>query len=201
MRQMMVMGVLGALLLAGCGGGVPQAVAPNHFPQGDARFANEPQLAEYLQSDACALLAARPHWREALQMGRQNWQIEPWYVLAFMHQESRFNPKAMSPSRAYGLPQAKDDTWHWYELKRGRANSSRERFDDSVDFIGWYAHQNVARNGVPLNDVRNQYLAYHEGLGGFEQASFIGKPWLLAVTDKVVDRAMMYQAQLFECPL
>ena len=67
--------------------------------------------------------------------------------------------------------------------------------------MGWYAHQNRIRNGIELNDVRNQYLAYHEGLGGFEQASFIGKPWLLTVTDKVVDRAMMYQAQLFTCPL
>ncbi|UJF24746.1 transglycosylase SLT domain-containing protein [Suttonella sp. R2A3] len=202
MRQMMGIGVFGVLLIAGCGGGgVTQTAAPGHFAQGDDRFANETQPAQALQADACALLEARPHWREALRTAQQNWQIEPWYVLAFMHQESRFNPTAMSSSRAYGLPQAKDGTWQWYEDKRGRANSSRERFDDSVDFIGWYAHQNVARNGVPLNDVRNQYLAYHEGLGGFEQASFIGKPWLLSVTDKVVDRAMLYQAQLFECPL
>lgn len=159
----------------------------------------QPEVA--LQQDACALLQSRPHWREALRVGKRQWQIEPWYVLAFMHQESRFNPTAMSSSRAYGLPQAKDATWQWYQQQRNRPDASREHFADSVDFIGWYAHKNVERNQVVLNDVRNQYLAYHEGLGGFESASFIGKPWLLTVADKVVRQAEIYKNQLTRCPV
>ena len=200
--------VLGAaLLLAGCSGGGkpplrPMGAADNGFDSRprDPRFHNEQQPDVALRNDACALLDARPHWREALAQTRSEWQIHTWYVLAFMHQESSFNPKALSTSDAYGYAQVKAPTWDWYMLKRGRRNVSRERFDDAVDFIGWYAHQNVARNGVALNDVRNQYLAYHEGLGGYESGSFMAKPWLLTISDKVADRAMFYQGQLLECP-
>ena len=211
---MRLLGMMLVLLPVGCGSqpntqpisqprqaAMDKAANGAFYPYRDARFAREVQPSVALQDNACALLAARPHWREALQELKRNWQIEPWYVLAFMYQESRFNPTALSKSQAYGLAQVKAPTWEWYELKRGRINTSRERFDDTTDFMGWYAHQNRVRNGIDLNDVRNQYLAYHEGLGGYEQASFIGKPWLLTVTDKVVDRAMMYQAQLFTCPL
>lgn len=166
----------------------------------DRRFSHDTQPDVGLQGDACALLAAYPHWRKALAEVQQYWQIPPWFVLGVMHQESRFNPKALSRSLAYGLPQAKDDTWAWYELKRGRRGASRERFDDAIDFIAWYAHQNQRRNHISLSDLRNNYLAYHEGLGGFEKKSFLAKPWLLEVADKVVDRAMLYQAQLLECP-
>ena len=49
--------------------------------------------------------------------------------------------------------------------------------------------------------MRNQYLAYHEGLGGFENRSFLAKPWLMTISDKVADRAALYQAQLRDCPV
>lgn len=201
------MGMLaGMLVLAGCSGshGRPPVVqsADDGFDSRprDPRFHGEMQPDIALRNDACALLAARPHWREALALTRHEWQIQPWYVLAFMHQESSFHPTAMSKSQAYGYAQVKAPTWDWYMLKRGRKNVSRERFDDAVDFIGWYAHQNVARNGVDLNDVKNQYLAYHEGLGGFESGSYLAKPWLVEISDKVADRAMFYKGQLLECP-
>lgn len=202
LRQLM-MGAGMVLALAACsGGGHAPPRAGNDFDSRprDPRFHNETQPDVALRDDACALLDARPHWREALATTRSEWQIPPWYVLAFMHQESSFNPKALSTSDAYGYAQVKAPTWDWYMLKRGRSNVSRERFDDATDFIGWYAHQNVARNGVELHDVRSQYLAYHEGLGGFEMGSFMAKPWLLTISDKVVDRAMYYKGQLLECP-
>ena len=167
----------------------------------DPRYQNEPQPAVSSMENACVLLSQRPHWAEALDATRIRWHIEPWQVLAFMHQESRFNPTAMSTSQAYGYAQVKQPTWEWYQMKRGRQNVSRERFDDAVDFIGWYANQNVIRNGVDLNDVRNQYLAYHEGLGGFETRSFLAKTWLMTISDKVADRAALYQAQLRDCPV
>ncbi len=173
----------------------------DNFAPRDPRYQNEPQPATASMENACVLLDQRPHWAEALDATRMRWHIEPWYVLAFMHQESRFNPTAMSKSKAYGYAQVKQPTWEWYQLKRGRQNVSRERFDDAVDFIGWYANQNVIRNGVDLNDVKNQYLAYHEGLGGYENRSFLAKPWLMTISDKVADRAALYQAQLLDCPI
>ena len=163
------------------------------------RFNGEGQPPFYLIEDACALFRTYPHWREALRNVQRKWHIDPWYVLAFIHQESSFNPRALSKSLAYGFPQAKDDTWNWYQQKTARWQASRERFDDSSDFIGWYAHQKLRRNGVNLKDVANQYLAYHEGLGGFEQRSFLEKPWLLDISQKVADRALYYQTQILNC--
>lgn len=176
----------------------PSKPAPS-YQMYDPRFNGEPQPHHQLHDDACALLNERPHWRLALNQVKKKWQIDAWYILAFMHQESRFNPKALSKSMAYGYPQAKDATWDWYQSKISRVDASRERFDDSADFIGWYAHQNVARNRVNLHDVRNQYLAYHEGLGGFEKQSYLAKAWLMEIADKVADRASFYQSQLLSC--
>ncbi|CAM2987722.1 transglycosylase SLT domain-containing protein [Dichelobacter nodosus] len=167
----------------------------------DARFDFELQPPVYAQEDACILLEERPHWRLALQEAQTNWKVKPWFVLAFMHQESRFDPRALSKSMAYGYAQAKDDTWDWYMMKTGRYDSVRDRFDDAVDFMGFYVNRNRDRNHVAINDVKNQYLAYHEGMGGFESGSYLAKPWLLAVSDKVVNRAHMYREQLRRCPL
>lgn len=197
-----------AMLLSACGGGSyvqkTQDKPSNYYhlaTHSDQRFAGETQPAAALHENACLLLDNRPHWRTALQAVKTRWQLEPWFILAFLHQESRFNPTAMSTSRAYGFAQIKDDSWDWYLLKTGNTGGSRERFDDAVDFIGFYANQNVKRNGVLLNDVKKQYLAYHEGMGGYERKTHLGKPWLLEVSDKVAARAIDYQMQLMDCPL
>lgn len=179
---------------------------PSNFPnihQDDPRFNQDRQPPEKMQENACVLLKNYPHWRKVLFDARQKWNIQPEYVLAFIHQESRFNPRAMSVHKAYGYAQVKDESWDWYLLKTRTAplNPSRERFDDAVDFISFYAHANLRRNGTPLNDVKNQYLAYHEGMGGFERGSYRAKPWLMEVSDKVVRWADMYRQQLNHCPI
>lgn len=192
-------------LLVACGG-MPQkmssnAIMPTLPTHQDSRFNHDTQPNPALYNDACALLADRPHWRMALAEVKQRWHLDPWYILAFLHQESRFSPTVMSPSKAYGYAQVKDESWDWYELKTGNTNGKRDRFDDAVDFIGFFATKNKERNGTALHDVKNQYLAYHEGMGGFERGSYLAKPWLLKVSDKVVDQAALYQAQLLECPI
>ena len=62
---------------------------------------------------------------------------------------------------------------------------------------------NVSRskNGIPLTDARNQYLAYHEGHTGYARGSYRSKSWLLSVANKVDARADLYQAQLATCSL
>lgn len=174
----------------------PLYVLPTEHNQ---RFGNEGQPPVHVIEDACVLFRTYPHWREALLNVKRKWDIDPWYILAFIHQESSFNPHALSSANAYGFPQAKDDTWLWYQEKTSRWQASRERFDDASDFIGWYAHQNLRKNGVNLHDVAGQYLAYHEGLGGFERRSFLSKPWLLDISQKVADRALYYQTQVLNC--
>lgn len=188
------------LLLSACSRTPSKApVVPEQEYHQNHAFEAETQPHPSLHDDACALLNERPHWWEALQQTKKQWQIEAWQILAFMHQESRFNPYALSKSMAYGYPQAKDATWDWYKSKRLHEAASRERFDDAADFMGWYAHQNRQRNGVALNDSRAQYLAYHEGLGGYENQSYLAKPWLLDIADKVADRALYYQSQILGC--
>lgn len=193
------------LLLAACSSAPQkraQTVSEHDLPTvSDARFEHDktPSVAE--QNDACLLLENYPHWKVAMKDAQQRWGIAPWMQLAFIYYESRFNRHAMSKSKAYGYAQVKADTWRWYQEGTGNFHAKRDRFDDAVDFMGFYVTKNNARTGVEINNVKNQYLAYHEGMGGFERGTYIGKPWLLSFADKIVERAKIYQGQLLDCPL
>ena len=50
-----------------------------------------------------------------------------------------------------------------------------------------------------MNDYYNQYLAYHEGQGGWKKKSFQSKKWLIKAAKKVDSNANMYNKQLIEC--
>ena len=54
-----------------------------------------------------------------------------------------------------------------YKSKTGNKNASRANFYDISDFIGWYTTQSENIVGISKNDFYNQYLAYHEGHGGW----------------------------------
>ena len=53
--------------------------------------------------------------------------------------------------------------------------------------------------GISKKDFYNQYLAYHEGHGGWKNKSFNSKKWLLEVAKKVETNANMYNNQLKAC--
>lgn len=53
--------------------------------------------------------------------------------------------------------------------------------------------------GISKWDAKNQYLAYHEGHGGYRKKSYRKKAWLVKVADKVKRRADRYGAQLNGC--
>jgi hypothetical protein len=82
-------------------------------------------------------------------------------------------------SSAFGYSQALDRTWEEYQAETGNRRARRDDINDATDFIGWYTNKSRERNGIPLTDARNQYLAYHEGHNGFARASYNAKPWLL----------------------
>jgi hypothetical protein len=162
--------------------------------------------------DACALAAERPAYLRAMQRAERRWNIPVPVQMAIIHAESRFIGNARTPLRwqagvipmgrqssAYGYSQALDGTWEDYIRATGSRGARRDRIDDATDFIGWYANQSLTRNGIPLRDARNQYLAYHEGHTGYSRGSHNSKPWLLAVADRVATRAVMYEAQLVAC--
>ena len=102
-------------------------------------------------------------------------------------------------SSAYGYAQALDGTWDEYRKETGRRFASRDNIGDATDFMGWYMNNTRERTGIPLNDARNQYLAYHEGQTGYLRGSYKGKTWLLNKADRLQERANMYQRQLRNC--
>jgi hypothetical protein len=132
--------------------------------------------------------------------------------MAIMHQESHFVADAepsggfllgfipwFSASSAYGYPQAKDETWEDYQQKSGNGSAERDNFADATDFIGWYSQMSYKKLGIAKTDTRNLYLAYHEGLGGFKKQTYNQKPWLLTISNKVAQRAQLFQQQLGTC--
>ena len=50
-----------------------------------------------------------------------------------------------------------------------------------------------------MNDYYNQYLAYHEGQGGWKNKTFNSKKWLLNIAKKVETQSNIYNKQLIDC--
>lgn len=181
--------LLSLLLLGACAGGPPSR--PN---------------------DICAIFDEKDDWYEEAADAQKEWGSPIWVMMAIMHQESRFDATARPqrkkilgfipgprPSSAYGYAQAKDSTWDWYKKEAGSWGADRDDFGDAINFIGWYNHQSRKRSGVSLWDPYALYLAYHEGHGGYNRATYRNKPWLTGVARKVESRAGRYRDQLAAC--
>lgn len=164
--------------------------------------------------NACSIARERPKYLRAMQATERKWGIPIAIQMAAIHQESRFVGNARTPQRfvlgiipmgrqstAYGYSQALDGTWEEYQREEGGRRARRDRIEDATDFMGWYMTETRDRLGIPLTDVRNQYLAYHEGRSGYARGTQNGKAWLLAVADRVAARADLYQRQLSTCRL
>ncbi len=162
--------------------------------------------------DLCSIFEQRRSWYRATQRTRERWGISEGVQLALIHQESRFRANARPPRRkilwilpgprptsAYGYGQVLDSTWKIYLRKTENRGADRDDFADVTDFIGWYANHIARRTGIPRNDARLLYLAYHEGPGGFERGSHLRKDWLLQVSRKVERRARRYETQFESC--
>ena len=101
------------------------------------------------------------------------------------------------PSSSFGYSQAVKGTWKQYKVETGNKFASRARFKDSVDFIGWYTNKTKSILKIPLDDSFRQYLAYHEGWGGYKNYKKNQKVILLA--KKVENNSNRYKKQLNEC--
>ena len=161
---------------------------------------------------ACAIVAERPQYYRAMKAAERKWGVPVHVQMATIHQESKFIGDARTPhkwalgvipmgrqSSAFGYSQALDATWEEYQQQEGRRSARRDRIEDATDFMGWYMHQSSERIGISKYDAKNQYLAYHEGRTGFVNQSYLAKPWLVTVSDRVGSRSEMYRAQLAGC--
>lgn len=161
--------------------------------------------------NACDILKTDKSWEEAFDDTYKKYGVPPHVIMAIIHQESRFvhdarPPKktflgipTVRPSTAYGFAQALDQTWEWYQDKGDNSSGDRDHLPDAVDFIGWYLNETHRRTGVSKWDTENQYLAYHDGTGGYIKGTHLKKAWLLAVAKKVARRSVMYRQQLASC--
>lgn len=160
--------------------------------------------------NACRLLDERPTYLRAFRATERRWGVPVAVQMAIIYQESKFDGDARTPHRfalgvipvgrqssAFGYSQALDGTWEEYVRDQGRGR--RDDIDDATDFMGWYMSQTASELGIPMHDVENQYLAYHEGRGGYARQSYLEKAWLMEVAAGLETRAAMYDSQLRSC--
>lgn len=163
-------------------------------------------------NNICAIFEEKDDWYDDAEEAQDEWGSPIPVMMAIMHQESRFQADAkpprgtllgfipwVRPSSAYGYSQALTMTWEEYEDDAGRFGADRDDFADAIDFVGWYNHQSRRRSGLSLYNTYGLYLAYHEGHGGYNRATYLQKPWLISVARKVEAQANSYQAQLAGC--
>ena len=163
-------------------------------------------------AELCDIFAEKSYWyRQALDAERK-WQIDLPVLMAVIKQESSYVHNARPPrnkllwlipwkrpSSAYGYSQALDETWSDYQHRTGNKRASRTNFRDSINFVGWYFDTAARHLGLARNDVKNLYIAYHEGLGGYESGAWRRKQPLMVIGTRVEQQAIQYQNQLFRC--
>ncbi len=105
------------------------------------------------------------------------------------------------PSTAYGYSQALDGTWTEYQRETGRYGAGRTDFGDAVHFVGWYHAQSHQKNGIPLNDAYNLYVAYYAGQADYARGTWRNKPAIDRTARRTAAMANTYAAQLSTCGL
>lgn len=158
----------------------------------------------------CCVVNANWGWKHDLNATAKRHGVSPGLVMSVMFNESSFKRYARPESNklwgwfpyqrssAYGYAQIKDETWQWYRMHNPGWFQSRTQFSDAADFIGWYYGLFIKRFPGNASDS-DFYLAYHEGLGGFQRATYEQKTWLVEKSKLVAERADQYNQQLSAC--
>lgn len=162
--------------------------------------------------DLCSVFEEKDDWYEDARSATERWGTPIHVQMAIIRHESSYGEDArpprdyllgvipwFRPSSAYGYAQVKDETWDWYIEKTGNYGADRDDFDDAVDFVAWYTNQSNRVLGISKWDAYKQYLAYHEGQGGYRKGSYRKKKWLLRYARKVERTAKRYAVQLNAC--
>lgn len=153
-----------------------------------------PALAQ--TNNVCTLLANHPSWKTSLQDAHEKWGIGKGAILSVIDQESRF--KANASNGIYkGFSQASPQTWNWFLKSAKMGSRTRADFDASAHFVGWHFKTMSKRLGIPMSNVKNQYLAYKLGEGGYRKG---GGKSAHSISAKVANRAAMFENQLEKCP-
>lgn len=165
-------------------------------------------------NNICKIFKEYPKWYWAAQDSQKKWGIPICAQMAIVHQESRFRAKAKPPrgkllwvipwkrpSSAYGYTQALNQTWEGYRRSASNGGADRDDFSDALDFVGWYGYQAHQKAGIDRRNTYALYLAYHEGIGGYQRGTYKNrkKTWLRKVAHNVQSRSNTYHSQLSRC--
>lgn len=160
----------------------------------------------------CEIFDEKGKWYRAAKKSENRWGTPIHVQMSIIRQESSFDFNAKPPrkkilgfipwrrpSNAYGYAQALESTWNSYKRDTGQRFADRDEFDDAIDFVGWYTDKSQRSVGISKWDPYNQYLAYHEGQGGWSRKSYRKKKWLVQTAKRVDYRAKEWGAQLRRC--
>jgi hypothetical protein len=160
-------------------------------------------------NDVCAVLEQQDgwisNWQRSARKAERKHGVPMAILLATIRKESGFKSNARPPrpwkrqSSAYGYAQALDGTWDQYKRERGGFTSSRDDFDDAVDFVGWYHGKTVKTYGVAPNDAYSLYLAYYSGWSAFGKGTWRSHSGLQKTARETAQMAQTYERQLVGC--
>jgi hypothetical protein len=149
-------------------------------------------------------------WYKHAKKSEKKWGTPVYLQLAIIKMESDFDWLAKPPrqklfkvipykrpSSSFGYSQAVNATWEQYKKETGNKLAVRTRFKDSVDFIGWYTNKSESILKISKKDAFKQYVAYHEGWGGFK--NYKNNKKIINLAKKVEKQSNIYKKQLSKC--
>ena len=161
-------------------------------------------------SNSCSIFNERYLWYKHAKKTEQKWGTPIYIQLAIIKMESDFDWLAKPPrqklfkiipfkrpSSSFGYSQAVKGTWEQYKNETGNKLATRTRFKDSVDFIGWYTDKTESLLKISKKDAFRQYLAYHEGWGGYK--NYKNNQKVIVLAQKVKKQSDKYKSQLQDC--
>ena len=161
-------------------------------------------------SNSCSIFNERYLWFKHASKSEKKWGTPVYLQLAIIKMESDFDWLAKPPrqkifkvipykrpSSSFGYSQAVNGTWEQYKKETGNKLAVRTRFKDSVDFIGWYTSKTESILKISKKDAFRQYVAYHEGWGGFK--NYKDNKKIINLAKKVEKQSNIYKKQLLKC--
>ena len=161
-------------------------------------------------SNSCSIFSERYLWYKHTKKVEEKWGTPIYVQLAIIKMESDFDWLAKParqkifkiipfkrPSSSFGYSQAVKGTWEQYKDETGNKLAARTSFKDSVDFIGWYTNKTESVLKISKKDAFRQYLAYHEGWGGYK--NYKNNQKVIGLAKKVEKQSKKYKSQLQKC--
>ena len=127
-------------------------------------------------SNSCSIFNERYLWYKHAKSTEKRWGTPIYVQLAIIKMESDFD---------------------WLAKPQRNKLATRARFKDSVDFIGWYTDKTESLLKISKKDAFRQYLAYHEGWGGYK--NYKNNQKVIGLAKKVKNQSNKYKSQLKKC--